>query len=60
MKPSCKCCQYTDCPWKAYVKRCPCPKCLVKVVCESPCDDFIDFRRYNENQHRLQLLETWI
>ena len=57
---SCKGCQYKDCPYTRYINRCPCPLCIVKTMCDSPCQPFLDFRREHEQMHRKQLQETWI
>ena len=31
---------------KDYIN-CPCSKCILKVICETPCNEFIEFKSHN-------------
>ena len=57
IKKSCNGCTYKDCPWTRYKRKCPCPLCLVKVTCNTPCEDYDKFRDKYEQEHRRQLWE---
>jgi hypothetical protein len=54
------CKKYTDIMKKIDIDKCACATCLIKVVCNDPCDDFINlFKKYYEKDGKGYLTLVW-
>jgi hypothetical protein len=38
--------------------QCPCTKCIIKVMCEEPCEDYLDFRKLAIKRERTETMEN--